>query len=191
MTVWGDQALFCQVTPKHVLNMCDVSNIWHVPIMLEAQDAHKSICDILGLGGYNKMNLTGNFPTHLSHRVLSNFVDEVVMLGSQQFIYRCIVTSSCMVVAAWRTSLAEKWDGLSAVVSIAMVGKYTGLSDAYLSVLKALQHACLAASRKLDVQWVEASHLEDSAKVCPLLERPCHAQIPSRHFCQQRLVVFY
>ncbi len=45
-----------------------------------------------------------------------------------------------------------------------MVGKYTGLSDAYLSVLKALQHACLAANRKLDVQWVEASHLEPAAK---------------------------
>lgn len=61
--------------------------------------------------------------------------------------------------------LAEKWDGLSNALSIAMVGKYTGLSDAYLSVLKALQHACLAANRKLDVLWVEASHLEDAAKV--------------------------
>ncbi len=47
-----------------------------------------------------------------------------------------------------------------------MVGKYTGLSDAYLSVLKALQHACLAANRKLDVQWVEASHLEPARRVC-------------------------
>lgn len=65
----------------------------------------------------------------------------------------------------WKTGLAERWDALSAVVKIAMVGKYTGLSDAYLSVLKALQHACLAANRKLDVQWVEASHLEPAAKV--------------------------
>lgn len=53
------QALFCQVTPQHVLNMCDVSNIWHVPIMLEAQGAHKSICDILQLGGHDGMDLTG------------------------------------------------------------------------------------------------------------------------------------
>ena len=66
---------------------------------------------------------------------------------------------------AWRTRLAERWDALSAVVKIAMVGKYTGLSDAYLSVLKALQHACLAANRKLDVQWVEASHLEPPPEV--------------------------
>ena len=56
------QALFCQVTPRHVLNMCDVSNIWHVPIMLEAQGAHKSICDILQIGGHDSMDLTGMVP---------------------------------------------------------------------------------------------------------------------------------
>ena len=47
---------------------------------------------------------------------------------------------------------------------IAMVGKYTGLSDAYLSVIKALQHACLAANRKLEILWVEASNLEDGTE---------------------------
>ena len=50
------------------------------------------------------------------------------------------------------------------LVKIAMVGKYTDLSDAYLSVIKALQHACLAANRKLQIDWVEASHLEPQTK---------------------------
>ena len=45
-----------------------------------------------------------------------------------------------------------------------MVGKYTDLSDAYLSVNKALQHACLTASRKLKLEWIEAGFLEDDAK---------------------------
>lgn len=49
-------------------------------------------------------------------------------------------------------------------VRIAMVGKYTNLSDAYLSVIKSLQHACLKANRKLDILWVEASDLEDACK---------------------------
>ena len=77
--------------------------------------------------------------------------------------------------AGWRTRLAEKWDSLSAVVRIAMVGKYTGLSDAYLSVLKALQHACLSASRKLEVLWVEASHLEPAAEVYSDISLSSHA----------------
>lgn len=50
------------------------------------------------------------------------------------------------------------------VLKIAMVGKYTGLSDAYLSVIKALQHACLAVSRKLQIEWVDASQLEEGTK---------------------------
>lgn len=32
-----------------------------------------------------------------------------------------------------------------------MVGKYNGLSDAYLSVIKALQHACLKCKCRLKV----------------------------------------
>lgn len=52
------QALFCQVPQHHVLNMFDVSNIWHVPLVLEAQGAHSSICNALQLGGAEKMNLS-------------------------------------------------------------------------------------------------------------------------------------
>ncbi|CAB4307286.1 unnamed protein product [Prunus armeniaca] len=53
-------------------------------------------------------------------------------------------------------------------VRIAMVGKYTGLSDAYLSVLKALLHASVACHRKLVVDWVAAGDLEDvTAKEAP------------------------
>uniref|UniRef100_A0A2N9H9P2 CTP synthase n=1 Tax=Fagus sylvatica TaxID=28930 RepID=A0A2N9H9P2_FAGSY len=53
------------------------------------------------------------------------------------------------------------YDTLHIPVRIAMVGKYTGLSDAYLSVLKALLHASVACHRKLIVDWVSAGDLED------------------------------
>ena len=46
--------------------MYDVSNIWHVPLVLEAQGAHESVCNILKLGGYDNMNLTGALPRALS-----------------------------------------------------------------------------------------------------------------------------
>ena len=116
-------ASFCHVPVDQVLTMHDVSNIWRVPLMLQAQGAHETVCRILGLRGASSINLT-----------------------------------------QWRTQLADKWDSLTEVVKIAMVGKYTDLSDAYLSVTKALQHACLAASRLLQVDWVEASNLEDGMK---------------------------
>lgn len=69
------------------------------------------------------------------------------------------------------TSLLSQWremalnlDTLTEEVNIAMVGKYTDLSDAYLSVIKSLQHAAMAVSRKLNIDWIEASHLESSWK---------------------------
>jgi CTP synthase len=60
----------------------------------------------------------------------------------------------------WR-KMALHLDTLVEEIRIAMVGKYTGLSDAYLSVIKSLQHAAMAVDRKLVIDWVEASHLED------------------------------
>lgn len=46
-------------------------------------------------------------------------------------------------------------------ITICIVGKYTGLSDAYLSVIRALKHAAMAIDKQLEVEWVESSHLED------------------------------
>ena len=37
--------------------MFDVSNIWHVPLLLEEQGAHKSICAALQLEGADQMSL--------------------------------------------------------------------------------------------------------------------------------------
>ena len=60
--------------------------------------------------------------------------------------------------------LVHRWDSLKEPVRIALIGKYTVLADAYLSVIKALQHACMAANQKLDLAWVEAQDLEEDSK---------------------------
>ncbi|KAI0511483.1 hypothetical protein KFK09_012113 [Dendrobium nobile] len=66
------------------------------------------------------------------------------------------------------TKMAESYDNLTSSVKIAMVGKYVGLSDSYLSVVKALLHACVACSLRSSVEWVAASDLDDeSARLTP------------------------
>uniref|UniRef100_A0A0E0C4N3 CTP synthase n=1 Tax=Oryza meridionalis TaxID=40149 RepID=A0A0E0C4N3_9ORYZ len=60
---------------------------------------------------------------------------------------------------------ATLFDALHDTVRIAMVGKYTGLSDSYLSVLKALLHASVDCRRKLVVDWVASTDLEDSTAI--------------------------
>ena len=66
---------------------------------------------------------------------------------------------STSLLADWKV-MAHHLDNLTEEVHIAMVGKYTNLSDAYLSVIKSLQHAAMAVDRKLVIDWIEASHLE-------------------------------
>jgi CTP synthase len=56
--------------------------------------------------------------------------------------------------------MADKIDSLEEEVHIAMVGKYTGLSDSYLSVIKALQHSAFVVNRKLVIDWIESTDLD-------------------------------
>ncbi|KAG2326773.1 hypothetical protein Bca52824_009501 [Brassica carinata] len=61
-------------------------------------------------------------------------------------------------------SMVEISDNLHVPVRIAVVGKYTDLSDAYLSVLKALMHASVAFGKKLVVDLVPSPDLEKTTK---------------------------
>ncbi|KAH9330115.1 hypothetical protein KI387_002223, partial [Taxus chinensis] len=118
---------FCHVPAGHILNIYDVPNIWHVPLLLRDQKAHEAILKDLNL--------------------LS------------------VARTPCL--EEW-TTRADLSDNLTTQVRIAMVGKYTGLSDAYLSVIKALEHASIKCSRKLSIEWIAASDLEDTtAKEAP------------------------
>ncbi len=46
------------------------------------------------------------------------------------------------------------------VVKIALVGKYTSLADAYLSVAEALKHAAAVHHCKVDIKWVDSEDIE-------------------------------
>ena len=60
----------------------------------------------------------------------------------------------------WK-AMADRVDNPAEEVRIATVGKYTGLSDSYLSVIKALQHSSYAVGRKLVIDWIESTNLDD------------------------------
>lgn len=54
-------------------------------------------------------------------------------------------------------------------VTIAVVGKYVALQDAYISITESLRHAAVANEAELDIHWVNAEEIEaddtDMAKV--------------------------
>mmetsp|Transcript_7705 Transcript_7705/g.13571 ORF Transcript_7705/g.13571 Transcript_7705/m.13571 type:complete len:556 (+) Transcript_7705:89-1756(+) len=63
-------------------------------------------------------------------------------------------------LGAWAV-MANAMAQWTETVQICLIGKYTGLQDSYLSVIKALRHAAIACQHKLDLQWVEATDLEN------------------------------
>ncbi|KAF2908301.1 hypothetical protein DAI22_12g174800 [Oryza sativa Japonica Group] len=112
---------FCHVPVENILNIHDVPNLWHVPLILRNQKVHEAIIKQLNLG-------RSAGPPELRD---------------------------------W-TQMAESYDDLKNSVKIALVGKYTNLTDSYLSVVKALLHASVACSLKPSIQWIAASDLEDA-----------------------------
>ena len=67
----------------------------------------------------------------------------------------------------WR-EFVEKIKNPHAEVTIALVGKYTSLPDAYISVVEALKHAGVSHRSAVNVRWVDAEKLEKND--CPVEE---------------------
>lgn len=65
--------------------------------------------------------------------------------------------------SAWKR-LTIPQDHLYETVTIALVGKYDNFRDAYHSVIKSLEHAAMACYRKLNLVWIDASHLEPASQ---------------------------
>ncbi len=52
-------------------------------------------------------------------------------------------------------------------VTVALVGKYTALHDAYLSVVEALKHGGISAYSDVHIKWIESEHV--TAETAPVL----------------------
>lgn len=66
----------------------------------------------------------------------------------------------------WR-DFVEKIKGAKNEVNIGIVGKYTDLSDSYISIVEAFHHAGAALGAKVRVRWIEAEDLE-GGDIAPL-----------------------
>lgn len=78
-------------------------------------------------------------------------------------------------MSAWK-QLSARIHQPKRTVRIGMIGKYfsTGdfvLSDAYLSVIEALKHACWDAQAKLELVWMNAEEFEQSKKTLTSLDK--------------------
>ncbi len=58
----------------------------------------------------------------------------------------------------WR-AMVERMKHPTATVTIGLVGKYTQLHDAYLSVMEALRHAGSALGARVEIRWIDSEQL--------------------------------
>ena len=59
----------------------------------------------------------------------------------------------------WRRMVKRAFEA-TRTVTIGLVGKYTGLPDAYLSVVEALRHGSCANGVRVDIRWIPAEDLD-------------------------------
>lgn len=74
---------------------------------------------------------------------------------------------------AWREG-AKRYAAAKKHVRIAIVGKYTHLEDAYLSVIEAIKSAAVFSGAKADIVWVDSEKLEKKDEKTWKLLRTAH-----------------
>ncbi len=89
---------------------------------------------------------------------------EVPLLFEEQNLSKIIFEKFCMKakktdMKSWK-ALVERDKNPKRKITIGIVGKYTHLTDAYLSIKEALHHAGVKHECKVDIKWVESEELE-------------------------------
>ncbi len=111
-------ALFCNVPAENVLQNCDCSVLYEVPLMMEEEGLAKAACRCL--------NLPCPEPD----------------------------------LAEW-SAMVENLKHPQQEVTVALVGKYVSLHDAYISVVEALKHGGVPSRTKVNIKWIDSETVTD------------------------------
>lgn len=120
-------ALFTNVAPESVIECCDLSTIYEVPLALEEQN--------------------------LASLVLKRFS----------------LKDKTPDLKAW-AGMVDRIKNSTKTVRVGIAGKYTKLSDAYISVVESLKHAAANLSAKVEVEFIDAEDCLDMEKTKQALE---------------------
>ncbi|OIP81291.1 CTP synthetase [Candidatus Peregrinibacteria bacterium CG22_combo_CG10-13_8_21_14_all_44_10] len=103
----------------------------------------------------------------------------------------------------WK-ELVEKIESPRKPLKIALVGKYTHLEDAYISVIESLKIACYHQGRSLKTAWIDSEKLEkknkktwDELKACDGVVVPggfgtrgCEGKVMAAKYCRENKIPY-
>jgi len=104
-------------------------------------------------------------------------------------------------LTGWR-EIVDRLQHPTGTVTVAVVGKYVELHDAYLSIKEALIHAGIAHQVKVDIRWVHSERLEqepvtalldgvDGILVCPGFgERGIEGKLEAARFAREHRIPY-
>lgn len=89
-------------------------------------------------------------------------VEDIIL---KQFHFKNVTSN----LKYWK-DLINTVDHLKQELEISLVGKYTELHDAYLSVVEALKHAGYKFETKININWIEAEKLENESNLSKIFK---------------------
>jgi CTP synthase len=81
-------------------------------------------------------------------------------LDAQVLKYFGLQSEKAPNLAKWK-EITDKFQKPKAETTVAIVGKYTDLSDAYKSLLEAIDHAGIANDARVKIKWVDATAVDE------------------------------
>lgn len=109
----------------------------------------------------NKLALFCNVrPDHVLQNLDADILYRVPLMLEEERLAQVVCSSLGLEqrepdLQQWR-ELCERWTHPKRSVEVALVGKYTQLHDAYLSVVEALKHAGVAQDTQVSLRWVDS-----------------------------------
>lgn len=104
-------------------------------------------------------------PDSVIQNLTARSIYEVPMLMEEQGLDTIVLRKLEMEdkpkdMQGWHDMVASILKKYDKKVTIAVVGKYVALQDAYISITESLRHAAVANEAELDIHWVNAEEIE-------------------------------
>lgn len=104
-------------------------------------------------------------PDAVIQNLTARSIYEVPMLMEEQGLDNIVLRKLEMEdkpkdMQGWHDMVARILKKYDKKVTIAVVGKYVALQDAYISITESLRHAAVANETELDIHWVNAEEIE-------------------------------
>ena len=99
-------------------------------------------------------------PDHVLQNLDANILYQVPLMMEEECLAQVVCNSLGLEdrepdLKDWR-EMCERWTHPKKRVEVALVGKYTKLHDAYISVAEAMRHAGVAHDTQVDILWVDS-----------------------------------